>query len=156
MLIAIFFHFYHFHPYPSPRPGKCCHPEKRLKIALCGCPGLILLGLLDFQQNFYSTVVERNFSNRMNRTNTVNTQYLALRSMRFLVSHPLQHPKLYLVSFRNYCNLIINIISSNITYQIYYTIFTSQTVQLYRYEVSLFLPIQRTDIIMRYYLITIR
>ena len=69
----------------------------------------------DYAIQSYSTIIEQNFSNCINRTNTVYTRVRVTRYMIF-GKHHLSNPPYYLTYYQISHHLIINILTSNMPY----------------------------------------
>ena len=76
----------------------------------------------DYASKSYSTIIEQNFSNCINRTNTVHTRVRVTYYMIFC-KHHLSNPQHHFIYYQKSYNLIINIITSNMPYQIFISIY---------------------------------
>ena len=84
----------------------------------------------DYASQSYSTIIEQNFFNCTNRSNTVHTCVRVTHYMIFGRHNSPHHFTYYQISY----NLIINIITSNMPYQIQYLyLYINTTISIFKY-----------------------
>ena len=103
----------------------------------------------DYASQSYSTIVEWIFSNCINRTNTVHTRVRVTHYMIFAKHHS-SNSFHYLTHYQTSYNLIINILTSNMPYQIQYPYLYIDIFYHYLYRYNILIALSHYYAILSY------